>query len=81
MTVILNQKEIRKAVEVYLKHNGLSLEDKIIDIKIRVGRSGNESMLEVDIDDIETSEPSVENVVLVKDVEEQEDSIFGSAQI
>lgn len=81
MTVILNQKEIRKAVEVYLKHNGLSLEDKIIDIKIRVGRSGNESMLEVDIDDIETSEPSVENVVLVKEVEEQEDSIFGSAQI
>lgn len=81
MTVILNQKEIRKAVEVYLKHNGLSLEDKTIDIKIRVGRSGNESMLEVDIDDIETSEPSVENVVLVKEVEEQEDSIFGSAQI
>jgi len=81
MTVILNQKEIRKAVEVYLKHNGLSLEDKIIDIKIRVGRSGNESMLEVDIDDIETAEPIVQNVVTVKDVEEQEDSIFGSAQI
>ena len=81
MTVILNQKEIRKAVEVYLKHNGLSLEDKIIDIKIRVGRSGNESMLEVDIDDIETAEPIVQNVVTVKDVEEQEESIFGSAQI
>lgn len=81
MTVILNQKEIRKAVEVYLKHNGLSLEDKIIDIKIRVGRSGNESMLEVDIDDIETAEPIVQNVVTVKEVEEQEDSIFGSAQI